>query len=159
MIFIRFAAIFFLVGVAPLAAPAWADEQIDVIQPLSFGNIVLRNNNASYAVTVTPQGAVVYPPQVIAMEKAKNAVYELRGYEPNTELFVQIAPPRLVVSCNCGGPDFIVENFKVEPEMPRTDASGNATVKVGATLRTQAGGGQPYPAGNFSGNLTLIVNN
>lgn len=132
--------------------------EIDTVQPLAFGQILLLNNGAAHAVTVTPLGVTNYPPALVSQTPAQNGEYELRGFSPNSDLAITVNPPSLALACACGGPDLTVDNFIFSPVTPHTNPSGDATVRLGARLRTD-GTGAMYRAGSYSGQLSIIVNN
>lgn len=148
-----------LAFVAALAtAPALAVQDVSIIQHLSFGGFILKNNNAQYSLTVTANGVTTYPPEMTMMTPAVNGIYQLSGFNPNADLSLMLNPTSVQLSCSCSGPHLIIDNFDIQPAIPHTDPGGNATIKVGARLRND-GTNAPYGPGNFSGTLSIIVNN
>ncbi len=140
------------------AGAALAAPEINPTQTLGFGKFLLLNNNAAHTVSVTPLGVTNYPPALVSQIPAREGIYELQGFLPDTDLSITISPPSLSLSCACATPVFTVDNFEISPVTPRTNPAGNVTLRLGARLHTD-GTRALYREGSYSGQISIIVNN
>lgn len=140
------------------ALPVLAAENITITQHLSFGSFILKDNKAAHTVTVTPAGNATFAPEIVPLVDPVNGIYQLEGFNPNADLSVLIDPPSVALVCSCGGPQLTLDNFDLQPATPHTDPAGAAVIYLGARLRTD-GTQAPYHQGNFTGQISIIVNN
>ena len=135
-----------------VAAPA-----VTVSQTMLFGSYVMRPNNLGAAVQLSYNGSVVADNAFIPVNSnTQNGVIKFEGFVPNEPLNLTItfSPDPLTLSCNCPSPNFVVDNFQVDPANVITDGIGQAFVRFGARLTAQGGG---YTQQNYSGTITVDV--
>jgi hypothetical protein len=135
---------------------AKADSGVVVLQPLSFGSFLVRNNNTAAAMTISPAGLVTHDHAFIPINAGKSGIFRLEGFTADSDLSVVISPSSLVMTCACISPDFVMDSFTTFPVTPHTDPAGAVVVNVGATLHTN-GNHAAYPESTYSGTLTLHV--
>lgn len=145
---------FFLVLLLSFSSLAHAG--VTVIQPLRFGEYIVKNNDAVYSISVSTGGTVVYDPAgfVEIAATGQEGIYELDGMTPGTPIssvtITQITP------LSGSGPNFQMNGFtSVFP--PAVDGTGRAVVRVGATAQT-SGSGTPYVDQTFTGQLQIQIN-
>lgn len=143
-------------GLLPQNAHA---QSISTQQALSFGQLLIRNNNSAHTVTVSPNGSTSYASGIMSVQNAVPGIYDLLGLIPDSDVSITISPPVLTLTCGCGGPDFTLDNFTISPATPHTDGvTGNTTFRLGATLHT-SGTSATYIGVNYTGTMTVEINN
>lgn len=141
-----------------LFPPAALAQSLSVQQALGFGELLIRNNNSAHTVTVSPDGSTSYSSGIMSVENARPGMYDLLGLTPDSDVSITIDPPVVVLTCSCGGPDFTVDNFVIDPATPHTHAvTGNTSFRLGATLHT-SGTSATYTGVNYTGTMTLEIN-
>ena len=122
------------------------------VQELKFGNYAITGNDRGSVLIVPYTGAAPWATNKIYIISAGQAGhYQLSGFPANTPLNITI-------------PDFFLtlpesESFKIGQfthENLITDSSGNAFLKLGATLYT-SGNGNPYDDGSYFGNMVITI--
>lgn len=125
------------------------------VQQLDFGLFSLRDNNAQHDLSVSAADnswmagaafAVATPPQ--------RGEYLLEGFTPGTEIFVNVDDGSLTLNGAGGAQILATVNYTVSPGTIIADGSGDATVYVGATLRT-LGDASVYTSGPYSDDLDI----
>jgi hypothetical protein len=141
--------------ISPASAVDYPDTMTE-IQPLSFGTFAMRDNSAAYSMTVSPTGMVSYSHAnkilPFGISNPQPGIFQFTDFAPSTLLVINIADTVITG----GGPDFDLVNFVFAPDPASTDAGGNLTLNIGATLRTSGLGGI-YWDGGYSGNYVLSV--
>lgn len=147
-IFLFIVAIFFIF----VEEKSAKSETITPVQELSFGTFALKNNSSRHLLRVARTGGVTSDSEFIVMTAPTPGEYTLSGFTPSTSVTVSI--PDTVITV--GGGYFDVESFTPTPGLV-TDASGNATLRFGASLYS-SGIGSNYSDGTFTGNINITVN-
>lgn len=134
-------------------------ETITEVKTLDFGVIVLKNNNANYVMNMTFSGNITADPEIIIIESGHPAEYDLSDFPPNTQLTIDIIAPdtetNLAGAIDPSTSQFTITNYHTSSSIITTDALGNATISVGATL-TSSGTGFYKDAIYFS-YITIMV--
>lgn len=159
-----FLAVSCLIGLFALPAQAGGPPlRYSVTQHLSFGSFSVARNDGTYNITVAPDGSTSFDPGVYPDVAATPAEYELTNFPPNMTITIGVSvasPPSnggLIVDnvidlAQGGSPSFTLSNFT--SNNPTTDAGGNATLLIGATLTTTGLGGY-YSSGGYAGTMDL----
>ena len=122
------------------------------VQELKFGNYAIAGNDNGSVLIVPYTGAAPWATnQIYIISVGQPGHYQLSGFPVNTPLNITI-------------PDFFLtlpesESFKVGQfthENLITDSSGNALLKLGATLYT-SGNGNSYVDGSYFGNMVITI--
>lgn len=134
-------------------------ETITEVKALDFGAIVLKNNNANYVMNMTFSGNVTADSEIIIIESGHPAEYYLTGFPTNTQLNIDIIVPNtqtnLAGEIDPSTSQFTITNYHTASPIITTDALGNATINVGASL-TSSGTGFYKDALYFS-YITIMV--
>ena len=131
-------------------------QTIDQQQPLTFGTFALRNNNASHLLRVQRTGVVNADAAYVLFVPPERGQFILAGFPPSTELTFVFTNATLTLNGGGAGNSFTVQDF-TPPASLTTNASGNATLRFGASLYT-SGSGINYADGNYSGDSQLTIN-
>ena len=139
----------FLFVVSPVYAA------VTTVQALSFGQFIMKNNDAVYDITLgTNSGVTFSAAGFIQIISPQEGIYDLDGMAPNTAIasvtVTQVTP------LSGSGFDMQLINFQ-ETHPASTDGSGVARIEVGATARTNGLGGS-YIDQTFNGTIQIQVN-
>lgn len=127
-----------------------ADEQpapqLVMIQPLDFGKFAIASGDGPRTITVSPDGIVTTDDRIVTdnANAAQRGEYELTGFPPHMKFYTGVResqPPSrggIVIEkqedlTQNSGEGFFLGDFTTNE--PETDAEGNATLYVGATLK------------------------
>lgn len=150
-------ALFFqilLVALVLFASETFA-QTISTTQALSWGEVILTDNNAQREIVIATDGNFTNDPEFLIVENPDVGVYQLTGDLPNRP--IASVTVTVLTQMQGGGQQFTMDNF-VTSHPATTDGSGNATINVGARIRS-SGDGTPYNDSQaFSGSLELSVN-
>ncbi|MBI2235143.1 MAG: DUF4402 domain-containing protein [Micavibrio aeruginosavorus] len=142
----------FLTQQAP-AVQAQPYPTIDTSQAMSFGTFAVRNNTAQHMIVIDPiTGNGTYDAALLEIDPVQRGIYVMEGLPPNTPITLIFTNATLTPSGP--GPSFSVSDFT--DNSPVSDAAGDATFLVGATLRT-SGNGQHYNSDSYSGTFDLQI--
>lgn len=119
---------------------------------LDFGKFAMRNNDAQHSIVMQPNGTQTNPPAIVSFFNGTSAIFSFTGFPPSTALLISI--PDTVVSPSGAGEVFDLINFTWTPDPPTTNASGDLTLNVGATLRT-SGNSVLYEDSNYTGTYSM----
>ncbi|NQZ14283.1 MAG: DUF4402 domain-containing protein [Alphaproteobacteria bacterium] len=122
-------------------------------RPLNFGRFALVDNGAPRTLQLLPSGLFTADPQYMFLIDPRAGNITVSGYPPATPLSVSISTTTLN---NGGGASFNTISTFTDPAVITTDATGEATFDIGATLRSD-GGGSTHSNGNFNGSYTITV--
>ena len=136
----------------PLAC-ARADT-ITQAQELTFGQFAIGGNSVVRSIVMSPGGVETYPAHVFPFSQGVEAVFSLSGFPANQAVTASVVDT--TVTSVWGAPPFDLVNFTFNPAVQTTDGSGNLTLHVGATLRSD-GGGALYNEGAYTGSYTLAI--
>ena len=152
----RISGVFLVLGVFAgiLVRPALAWAGITVIQALSFGEFVIKDNSAQYDLTINPDGTYTYDPAGFVMIQApREGIYDIDGLPPSaiitSVVVTQIGPLQNV------GEDLEMVNYQTLNG--NANGAGVAQVVVGATART-SGSGTAYIDQTYTGTLQVTLN-
>ena len=138
--------------------PAVAAQRGLETEPLFFGQVIVNDNTSVRSCVITPLGVETCDFGLTLLQHGQRGVYRLTGFDPNTQLgaVIDTASP-LANSRDATLID--ISDFKLDPAIdvtPQTpDASGNMTLKIGATLSTRANAA--YPVTPFRGTYRLTI--
>lgn len=123
--------------------------------PLSFGKIVIINNNAAHEITQQSDGGYIADPEFLFFDEPEMGNVSVTGYAPATVLNVAlgVSPLRLDGSGVAG---FQIDTLYTHPATIVTDSNGDARFDVGATL-SSSGVGALMTNGAYEGTYTLTV--
>ena len=155
----RFIFLGMIVSLA-MASQAWAQcctmpyPTIDTSQAMSFGRFAVRANDMQYTIVIDPMtGNGTFDTNgFIEIDPVQRGVYVMVGLPANMPILLSFTNSFL--SPSGGGPNFSIRDYT--HNNPVSDASGNATFYIGATLRT-TGGGQHYNSDTYSGTFDLQI--
>lgn len=134
-------------------------EKVTLIKPLSFGTIVLKDNNASHQYTISFAGDVVVDPAFILITAGHPAEFFISEFTPHTLLninfFVADTTTQFAGESHPTSSQFTIDNHHSAVPTVTTNALGEASVFVGATL-TSSGSGF-YVDSTYFNQLVLMV--
>lgn len=134
---------------------AIAAETMTVQQDLSFGTFSLRDNDAQHTLIISAADNSYTPDAAFVVGIAPHrGEYLLEGFTPGTEIDVTVADGGLTLNGGGGTQVFATVDYTVSPSPVIADGSGNATVYVGATLRT-LGDSITYADGSYEDDLDI----
>ncbi|MFT7356138.1 MAG: hypothetical protein ACI92T_003190 [Pseudoalteromonas distincta] len=129
--------------------------QVSVIEPLSFGTIVVVKNAPDTSVTLSPNGSITSK-NIHIMQVGQPAELLFEGLAPRIQITVNdFASPTQFRRVN-GGNEFTLSNLTFLPATVTTNAYGMATVKIGGQLTT-SGNGLPYLDGSYSAIVEVTI--
>lgn len=122
---------------------------------LSFGRVVLVDNNAPRRVVLLPTGGYTADPSYIFFSEPRMATVSVDGYTPFATLTVSINSATLTASGG-GGTFFSTADIFTNPTTVTTDGSGSATFEIGATLVSD-GSGANFIDSDYTGTYAVSV--
>ncbi len=124
--------------------PAFAQTSVIENNPMTFGKVVMTDNNAQKQIELHSNGTYTADPAFIFFDDPGLGSYSVTGYAPGTELEVTIATNTLNPQGGGGGPTFsIINTFTVPSGNLTVPGSGEVDFGVGGTLVSD-GSGQGY---------------
>ena len=151
-----FVVLFLLLNVGSLSS-AFA-QTINTTQALDFGEGILMDNTAQREIDLAEDGSYTNDPEIVftSGNTPVPGIYRLTGDTP----FRAISSVTITVDQQLIGPGgfmFTIDDFDID-HPATTDFAGEATIRVGARIRSSGLGG-PYPGGGtFTGDLEISVN-
>lgn len=121
-------------------APLAAELHIDT--PLSFGEIAIRNNNTVSTVSISRNGNQTSTSQIFIVKPGTPGVYTLSGMPPYTTINLSAQVP-ILSAATFPGARFSITAIDM-PASVRTDATGSAQFRMGATLSTSGNPAEHY---------------
>ncbi|MGN7438731.1 MAG: hypothetical protein ACTHOO_08815 [Alcanivorax sp.] len=136
-----------------LIAPAHAG--VTVVQALSFGEFVVKRNDAQYDITVNSNGSYTFDSAgFIEIAPPQQGIFDLDGMTPFTPvLSVTVTQTSPLAG---SGENLQMVNLQ-ETHDVAVSASGVVRVSVGGTART-SGSGNPYLDQTYNGQLEIQIN-
>ena len=131
--------------------PVFAQTIIET-QQLDFGTIVVANTASNRELVLQPNGGYISDPMIYVMNTPQAGEYELIGGTPSANYTISFDSGIVLQG---GGTDFTLDDFTALPAALTTDASGDASFSVGATLTAVSGG--TYSDGPYDGQLDITV--
>ncbi len=130
-------------------------QTINVTQNLSFGEAVLTDNATQREIVLDQDGSFSSDAQYLFVSTPQPGIYQVTGQTAFRN--ISSVDVTVLAQPNATGRQFTLDNFDVN-HPAATDGSGQATIRVGARLRS-SGNGTTYPASTtFNGNLQITVN-
>lgn len=134
-----------------------SSQEIELIQPLSFGTIVVGNNSNVSSIEISPIGNITTSNQIWLVEKGHHAEFVISGYPAYKQINVRAEIIDTDTSSSIsGGEQFKLETVKTAPFVT-TDITGKAKVYLGGTLRT-TGNGHMYLNTDYSAQIQIELN-
>jgi hypothetical protein len=135
-----------------LPKQGWAG--VTVVQALSFGEFIVKNNNAQYDIVVNVGGGHTYDSSgFIQISAPQVGIFDIDGLPANSVIssvvITQVSP------LLGGGRVFQMVDF--QESHTNTNSSGVSRITVGATART-SGSGLAYVDQTYSGDLEIQIN-
>lgn len=134
-------------------------EKVTLIKPLSFGTIVLKDNSASYQYTITFAGDVHVDPAFILITPGNPAEFFISEFTPHTLVNINVFTvdnnTQIAGESHPTSSQFTINNHHTALSTVTTNALGEASVFVGATL-TSSGTGF-YVDSTYFNQLILMV--
>ena len=128
-------------------------QSIVTVQALDFGEAVVRRNDATYSMTVTDTGNLSADANFLHLTPVAEGIYRLTGAAANRPIVVGIIVDQQMIA---PGEAMIIDNFDINAPAT-TDGSGEALIRVGARVSTDASG-TPYSGNaNFLAQMTLSI--
>ena len=137
-----------------LALPIMANAAVIETQALSFGEFAMRNNDASYDLTISPTGGISRDPIFLPFEDPQPGSYAVSGFPASTALIINVTFNDLTGG---GTQNFTISSAVISPATVTTDGAGEASFNVGATL-SSSGTGVVYSDSTYNGLMTVSVN-
>lgn len=135
------------------AAPAAADS-LHIVRNLTFGEFATRDNDSPHTIIIDPSNNATYDPALLTINPAERGEFLLEGFPANTALTISVPDTNLTLNGGGAGIRFTINSFT--HNNPVTNASGEATLYLGATLTT-TGSGQHYGTGNYSEGIEITI--
>jgi len=135
-----------------LFSGSYANAGITEVQPLKFGTFALVTNNVVSTLKISDSGAnPVASIKLYPLVFGQAGHYQLTGYPAWTPLIITIADFQIVKGAS---EPMTIGSFVHDPVI--TDGSGEALLKLGATLST-SGTNVVYGDALYSGNMNIVV--
>ena len=130
-------------------------QTISTTQALSWGEVVLTDNNAQREIVIATDGNFTHDPEYRFVTDPDVGIYQLTGDLPNRP--ISSVTVTVLTQMQGGGQQFTMDNFTVQ-HPAQTDGSGEALITVGGRVLS-SGDGTPYNTSQpFSASLRLSVN-
>lgn len=137
------------------AISATASAGVTIIQAISFGSFVVKNNDAQHTITINPNGAYSFDAAgFLEISAPQEGIYDIDGLTPNTAITSVTLTQNQPLAGS--GPNFQIINLQ-ETHTASTDASGVARINIGGTAQT-SGGGIAYPDQTYTGKIDIQIN-
>ncbi|MGH1403040.1 MAG: DUF4402 domain-containing protein [Alphaproteobacteria bacterium] len=132
-----------------------AFSAVVVVQALSFGNFVSKNNDAQYDITINTDGSYSFDSAgFILIDPPQEGIYDIDGLNVSAAI-VSVSVTQIVQLTGAGNAFQMVDFQETHPSM--TDGLGQARITIGATART-SGAGTTYRDARYSGTVEIEVN-
>ncbi len=143
-------------------------QEMTEVERLSFGTFAVADNSMPQTLMVTPDNDTLADTGIAIGQGGQRGVYDFTGLPPNVSFFIDVDVPNppsdggIVFDDEAnltfgGGEQFTVTDFTIgDAGVMQTDGAGNATMTLGATLRT-SGNGARYTGGNYNGQVLFVL--
>ncbi|MFT6206149.1 MAG: hypothetical protein ACJA0T_000046 [Colwellia sp.] len=116
------------------SSPVNADSTL--LEPLSFGTIVVINNDSVGSITIEPDGDITLTGPTLILNPGQPALVRFSNLSPYTKLNITANVVQATTSLVNGvSEQFTLSNITTLPSVT-TDALGTAIVSVGGTIET-----------------------
>jgi len=148
-----FKAVIILLTCLLVATPSHAG--VTVVQALSFGEFVVKRNDAQYDITVNTNGSYTFDSAgFIEIVPPQQGIFDLDGMTPFTPVISVTVTQTSPLAGS--GENMQMVNLQ-ETHDVAVSASGVVRVTVGGTART-SGNGNPYLDQTYNGQLEIQIN-
>ncbi len=131
------------------------NAQVTVQQALSFGEFIIKDNDAQYDITVNADGSYTYDSAgFIEITPPQRGVYLFEGLDPSRAI-TSVDVTQAIALVATGGV-FQMVNFQ-ETHPASTSPLGAAQIFIGATARS-SGTGVMYPDRTYIGTVDITIN-
>ena len=144
-----------LVASCSLCPPPALAQTITINTPLDFGRFVLVDNAAPRNIALLPGGGFTADSEYLFFIDPQMGNLTVDGYAPFTPLTITVGTASLN-PVGAGTADFVTSSTFTDPAVVVTDASGEVTFDVGATLSSD-GGGTTHTDVTYNGMFTVNV--
>ena len=135
------------------ALPAQA-QSVTIDQPMDFGRFVLTDNAAPRTIAFNTGGTYTADTEFIFLTTPEFGEVTVTGFPPLTVLTVSMSSTGMT-GC-CVGPNFSMSSPFTRPPVVTTDASGEASFQVGATMASD-GSGVTHMDDTYDGSFSVTV--
>ncbi len=147
--------VFLALATIMCASPQASAQTITTTQNLNFGEGVVTDNDAQHVIMLQFDGTLTNDPEFLFVTVPQEGIYQLAGTAPLTAISsVVVTVDQQVLG---PGQDFTIDNFDIDAPAT-TDGSGEATIRIGARLRTSGTSINYTPSALFNGQFTITVN-
>lgn len=142
--------LFALPALSVMAEPAAA---MDVgVTPISFGRVAIVDSTSTQSIELTPEGQMIPSSGILVVMPGTPAVLSVYGAPANTSLSLDFtANP---IQWTAGGEAFTIQDWNGDGGAV-TNSNGELTMRLGATLVSQAGAS--YPDHFYYGGVALTI--
>lgn len=140
---------------APVAAAGAKAQTITELEPLSFGNFVVRSNTTIGTVTVPQDGSPSASPEIILLTMGSKGLYRITGLRAGMEVGLDVIASPLLATPVPSSQYFNITAVD-HPAILKIEGDGATTFSLGATLST-SGTGLAYTDTTYSGTLDITV--
>ncbi len=145
--------IMFLCFAFTATTPATAG--VTVIQEISFGSFVVKNNDAQHTITINPGGTYSFSPAgFLEILPPQQGIYDIDGLPVSTAITSVTVTQHQPLAGS--GENFQIIDFQ-EVHPATTDGTGVARIRIGATAQS-SGNGNPYADQTLNGKIDIQVN-
>lgn len=121
-------------------------SQIDIVEPLKFGEIVILNNTEVSTLEIFNNGTQRNQGRILVINKGAPAVINISGFAPHTLIQLDVSLP-ITSTSPIGEPLRIIQLGL--PNQLRVDNLGNAVITFGGTLATTGTGSNYYDQATY----------
>lgn len=122
-------------------------------QPLGFGEFAIAKNDAVSTLRIRHDGGnQIATYKILPLAFGQPGIFQLSNYPVFTPLMITVSNFVLQLGA---APDLLIEDFTFDPVT--TNGNGEATLVIGATLKT-TGTGTNYGDGNYTGVMNIVIN-
>ncbi|MDH5722846.1 MAG: hypothetical protein OEY94_05955 [Alphaproteobacteria bacterium] len=140
-----------LLGFLPFKAMAG----VTVVQALSFGSWISKNNNAQYDITINTNGTYSFDSSgFIEIAAPQEGIFDIDGLPVSTAIASVVVTQTIPLSAS--GENFQMVSLQ-EAHPASTTAGGVAQITVGGTART-SGSTISYLDNTYNGQLEIQIN-
>ncbi len=145
---------FILMFVVCLLFPTNLRAGVTTIQPLSFGNFVVKRNDAQYDITINTDGSVAYDSAgYIQISPPQQGIYDIDGLP--LAMAISSVDVTQFGPLSAAGNLFQMVDF--QETHPAATVGGVARIVIGATARS-TGNGIAYFDQTYTGTVQIQIN-
>lgn len=135
--------------------PLQAEAGVTVVQALSFGSWISKNNDAQYDITINTNGSYTFDAAgFIEIAAPQEGIFDIDGLPSSTAIASVTVTQTIPLSAS--GENFQMVSLQ-ESHPATTTAGGTAEITVGGTART-SGNTNAYGDFTYNGQLEIQIN-